>query len=44
MSDGTESSLYNKKDDKFADVVKKIMKMSMKSEIKIVEKQLKQSF
>ena len=44
MSDGTESSLYNKKDYKFADVVKKIMKMSMKSEIKIVEKQLKQSF
>ena len=39
-----ETRLYNKKDDKFADVVKKIMKMSMKSEIKIVEKQLKQSF
>lgn len=44
MSDGTESSLYDKKDDKLADVVKKIMKMSMESEIKVVEKQLKRSF
>lgn len=44
MSDGTETSLYNKKERKLADILKKIMQMSTIVSADKVEKQLKQSF
>lgn len=44
MSDGTETSLYSKKEQKLADVLKKIMQMSTIISTNKVQKQLKQSF
>lgn len=44
MSDGTETSLYNKKEQKLADVLKKIMQMSTMISVDKVQKQLEQSF
>lgn len=44
MSDGTEASLYSKKERKLADVLKKIMQMSTIVPADKVEEQLKQSF
>lgn len=44
MSDGTEASLYNKKERKLADVLKKIMQMSTIVPADKIEEQLKQSF
>lgn len=44
MSDGTETSLYSKKEQKLADVLKKIMQMSTVISTNKVQEQLKQSF
>lgn len=44
MSDGTETSLYSKKERKLADVLKKIMQMSTIVSTDKVQEQLKQSF
>lgn len=44
MSDGTETSLYSKKECKLADVLKKIMQISTMVSIDKVQEQLKQSF
>lgn len=44
MSDGTEVSLYNKKEKRLADVLKKIMKMSILISPAKIEEQLQQSF
>lgn len=44
MSDGTEASLYSKKERKLADVLKKIMQMSTVISINKVQEQLEQSF
>lgn len=44
MSDGTESSLYNKKQNKLADVLKKIMQMSTIISADKVQEQLQNSF
>lgn len=44
MSDGTETSLYSKKERKLADVLKKIMQMSTVISTNKVQEQLKQSF
>lgn len=44
MSDGTETSLYSKKECKLADVLKKIMQMSTIVPTDKVQEQLKQSF
>lgn len=44
MSDGTETSLYSKKEHKLADVLKKIMQMSTIISADKVQEQLKQSF
>lgn len=44
MSDGTETSLYSKKERKLADVLKKIMQMSTIVSVDKVQEQLKQSF
>lgn len=44
MSDGTETSLYDKKENKLADIFKKIMQMSTIISADKVEKQLEQSF
>ena len=44
MSDGTETSLYSKKERKLADVLKKIMQMATIVSADKVEEQLKQSF
>lgn len=44
MSDGTETSLYNKKERKLADVLKKIMHMSTIIYVNKVQEQLEQSF
>lgn len=44
MSDGTETSLYSKKERKLADVLKKIMQMSTIISVDKVQEQLKQSF
>lgn len=44
MSDGTETSLYSKKERKLADVLKKIMQMSTIVSADKVEEQLKKSF
>lgn len=44
MSDGTETSLYDKKEHKLADILKKIMLMSTIISADKVEEQLKQSF
>ena len=44
MSDGTEVSLYNKKEKRLADVLKKIMKMSILISSTKIEEQLQQSF
>lgn len=44
MSDGTETSLYSKKERKLADVLKKIMRMSTIISVDKVQEQLKQSF
>ena len=44
MSDGTETSLYSKKERKFANVLKKIMQMSTIIPTDKVQEQLKQSF
>lgn len=44
MSDGTETSLYSKKERKLADVLKKIMQMSTIISVDKVQEQLEQSF
>ena len=44
MSDGTETSLYSKKEQKLADVLKKIMQMSTIISVDKVQKQLEHSF
>ena len=44
MSDGTETSLYSKKEHKLADVLRMIMQMSTIISSDNVQKQLKQSF
>ena len=44
MSDGTETSLYSKKERKLADVLKKIMQMSVIISVDKVQEQLEQSF
>lgn len=44
MSDGTETSLYSKKERKLADVIKKIMQMSTIISVDKVQEQLGQSF
>lgn len=44
MSDGTETSLYSKKERKLADILKKIMQMSTIVSTDKVQGQLKQSF
>lgn len=44
MSDGTEASLYNKKEKKLAEVIKKIMQMTVILSPSKVEEQLQQSF
>ena len=44
MSDGTETSLYNKKEHKFADVLKKIMQISTIVSLDKLQEQLEQSF
>lgn len=44
MSDGTETSLYSKKERKLADVLKKIMQLSTIISVDKVQEQLKQSF
>lgn len=44
MSDGAEISLYNKKENKLSDGLKKIIKMSNFIDAKILEEQLKRTF
>ena len=44
MSDGTETSLYSKKERKLADVLKKVMQMSTIISVDKVQEQLEQSF
>ncbi len=44
MSDGTETSLYNKKEHKLADILKKIMQLSTIISSTSLQNQLKQSF
>ena len=44
MSDGTEASLYSKKEQKLADVLKKIMQRSTIASVDGLQEQLKQSF
>lgn len=44
MSDGTETSLYSKKERKLADILKKIMQLSTIVSTDKVQEQLKQSF
>ena len=44
MSDGTETSLYSKKERKLADVLKKIMQMTTIISVDKVQEQLEQSF
>ncbi len=44
MSDGTETSLYSKKERKLADVIKKIMQMSTIISVDKVQEQLEKSF
>lgn len=44
MSDGTEAGLYNRREKKLADVIKKIMEMSIIIERKELEKLIEQSF
>lgn len=44
MSDGTEASLYNKKEKKLASVLKKIMNLCVTVSTEKIEEQLKESF